>query len=428
MRVPRHNALYAAVLCLISTAAADNPAGNSAGRGIIVSTKQNVMSLNLNIDTGIMDHPQQLDDSTFLVRCKKSVKKCLQRIEEDPNVDFAELDMEVKVEPLDMSIFSGVNSSVSVPTIGCKGGTYDIPVTSWGLDRIDGKLDGVVKRPKSPRRNKVTLTGEDTYVYVLDTGVFGEHIEFCDRVRPGVAFIDINESTRGNIDCNGHGTHVASTVAGASLGVAPKATIVPVRVLNCAGSGSVAGVIQGLNWAVKHVPPKRKSRKRAKIINMSLGGGVSRAMDEAVKRATDSGAIVVVAAGNNYGNACFRSPSGAESAIVVGATTNADSASRYSNIGKCVDILAPGSGINGASIRSRTANVFLSGTSMAAPHVAGVLALMAERTPRKDARGLERELLSRWTEKNAIARTGVETPNLFLNNHKKNRQLITVSP
>jgi subtilisin family serine protease len=338
---------------------------------------------------------QRLDDATFLVECPRS-QRCDEILQKDPNVDFVEEDVKVSIEPLmhtmedNSTLFDGqVDEKVSIPgrDRDCEGKPFNIPVGSWGLDRIDGALDGVVMRPKAPKRKRRkkwvhSMTGANSYVYVLDTGVRSDHVEFCERVDRGANFF-ADDVKGGDSDCNGHGTHVASTVAGNTFGVAPGATIVPVRVLGCSGSGSVSGVIKGIDWALKHDTGNAKVKGRPKIINMSLGGGRSTAMNQAIKRATDAGAIVVVAAGNSGRNACFSSPAGAPEAITVGATTSRDTMSLYSSRGPCVDIFAPGSGINGASIRSKTANAFLSGTSMAAPHVSGVLAIMAERSPRK---------------------------------------------
>ncbi|WP_220480984.1 S8 family peptidase [Marilutibacter penaei] len=230
---------------------------------------------------------------------------------------------------------------------------------TWGIDRVD-------------QRN-LPLSGTYTYdtnasgvhAYIIDTGVRGSHNEFSGRMSNGYTAINDGNGTN---DCNGHGTHVAGTVGGTTYGVAKGVTVHPVRVLGCDGSGTNSGVIAGMDWvAQNHVKPA--------VANMSLGGGASSATDQAVARMTNAGVTVVVAAGNDNGNACNYSPARAASAITVGSTTSSDARSSFSNYGTCLDIYAPGSSITSAWHTSNSATNSISGTSMASPHVAGIAAL-----------------------------------------------------
>lgn len=240
----------------------------------------------------------------------------------------------------------------------------------WNLDRIDQRelpLDGVYE-------NYDERAGSGSYIYVMDTGVRVDHEEF--RMRSGGSRVvtgkDFVRDGKGWGDCNGHGTHCASTAAGNSCGVAKMASIISVRVLGCRGAGSFSDMIAAIDWVIQD------SKKRAPgrgVISMSLGGGRSEAINRAVNSAAEQGIPVIVAAGNDNADACSYSPSSASGAVVVASSTNADRRSSFSNYGNCVDIIAPGSSILGADFKSRTNKVIMSGTSMACPHVAGVVAL-----------------------------------------------------
>ncbi|MGY6519331.1 MAG: S8 family peptidase [Lysobacteraceae bacterium] len=236
---------------------------------------------------------------------------------------------------------------------------------TWGLDRIDQRdlpLNGTYI---------YDTTASNVHTYIIDTGVRRTHNDFGGRTSAG--FTAINDG-RGSDDCNGHGTHVAGTVAGATWGVAKAARIHGVRVLGCNGSGTNAGVISGMDWVTaNHTKPA--------VANMSLGGGASQATDDAVARMRNAGVTVVVAAGNDNANACNYSPARSSAAITVGSTQSNDARSGFSNFGTCVNIFAPGSSITSAWHTSNAATNTISGTSMAAPHVAGVAALYLANNP-----------------------------------------------
>jgi subtilisin family serine protease len=236
---------------------------------------------------------------------------------------------------------------------------------TWGLDRVDQR-----NLPLTGTYGYDT-TAATVHAYIIDTGIYADNNDFGGRVNGG--FTAINDGN-GTNDCNLHGTHVAGTVGGATWGVAKQVQLHPVRVLDCTGNGTYAEVIAGVDWvAANHVNPA--------VANLSLGGGVSQAMDDAVTRLVASGVVTVVAAGNDSADACTKSPARAPTAITVGATTATDARAGFSNFGRCVDLFAPGQAIKSAGNTTPDSTNVLDGTSMASPHVAGAAALFLAVEP-----------------------------------------------
>ncbi|KQV21710.1 MULTISPECIES: S8 family peptidase [unclassified Kitasatospora] len=231
---------------------------------------------------------------------------------------------------------------------------------SWGLDRIDQKA-----LPLNSSYSYPDTAGEGVTAYIIDTGVRISHSEFGGRASDGYDAIDNDNTAQ---DGYGHGTHVAGTVAGSSYGVAKKAKIVAVRVLDNSGSGTTEQVVAGIDWVTAHAV-------KPAVANMSLGGGVDDVLDAAVRRSIASGITYGVAAGNDNQNASTHSPARVSEAITVGSTTSTDARSSFSNYGSLVDLFAPGSSIKSAWNSGDTATSTISGTSMATPHVVGAAAL-----------------------------------------------------
>jgi len=279
------------------------------------------------------------------------------------------------------------------------------PTPSWGLDRIDQR--------SLPLNSTFTATAQGSGVdtYIVDTGIYASHTEFTGRLAAGFSSI---ADSNGTNDCNGHGTHVAGTTAGTTYGIAKSATLIPVRVLDCSGSGSNSGVIAGLDWIVAH-----HISGKAAVVNMSLGGGASTALDTAVQNVINDGIVMVVAAGNSNVDACNTSPARATNALTVGATgqystgETTDSRSSYSNYGPCLDIFAPGSRITSSWIGGSAAINTISGTSMAAPHVAGVAAVLFGRYPSSTASQIASMLRTAATP-NVVIGPGTGSPNYLL--------------
>jgi subtilisin family serine protease/subtilisin-like proprotein convertase family protein len=268
---------------------------------------------------------------------------------------------------------------------------------TWGIDRID--------QASLPLNQTYTYNADGSGVtaFVIDTGIRATHSNFGGRVSGG--FTSINDG-RGTDDCHGHGTHVAGTVGSATWGVAKNVQLRPVRVLNCQGSGTDAGVISGVDWvAANHSGPS--------VANMSLGGGASPALDTAIRNLHNAGVTVVVAAGNENQNACNVSPAREPLAITVGSTTQSDARSSFSNHGTCVDIMAPGSSITSVWSTSDTATNTISGTSMASPHVAGAAALYLSANPTATPAEVATALTSNATP-NKVTGLPTGTPNLLL--------------
>jgi subtilisin family serine protease len=286
---------------------------------------------------------------------------------------------------------------------------------TWGLDRIDQRY-----RPLNGTYT-YTPTGSGVRAYILDTGILTSHVEFGGRASVGYDALGGNGQ-----DCHGHGTHVSGTVGGSTYGVAKSVSLVAVRVLDCYGYGSWAGVIAGMDWVANyHVKPA--------VANMSLGGVANQAVDDAVNRMHNAGVTVVVAAGNNADNACSYSPARAANAVTVGATNSTDVRASFSNWGSCLDIFAPGENITSAWVGytgggggggggggdgtqpyiASTSSNTISGTSMASPHVAGVAALYLQGNTTATPAAVTSAIINNATT-GVVTSAGTGSPNRLL--------------
>ena len=269
----------------------------------------------------------------------------------------------------------------------------------WGLDRIDQRalpLDGGFSWGDD---------GTGVTAYIIDTGIRISHSDFGGRASHGYDAVDNDFDAT---DCNGHGTHVAGTVGGTTYGVAKNVQLVGVRTLGCNGSGSTSGVIAGVDWVAANA-------SGPSIANMSLGGGANAALDQAVQNAIASGVQFAIAAGNGdfFGraqNACNYSPARVSEGITVGATDRTDKKASFSNFGDCVDLFAPGVGIQSAWYNSNNATNTISGTSMASPHVAGAAALFLQANPTATPQQVRDALFDATTQ-------GIVTNARTANNH-----------
>ncbi|KAH7366588.1 peptidase S8/S53 domain-containing protein [Pyrenochaeta sp. MPI-SDFR-AT-0127] len=303
---------------------------------------------------GLIGYSGHFDDET------------IEAIRRHPDVDYIERDSEVH-------------------TLG--GDDYEIEKNApWGLARISHR-DSL----SFGTWNKYLYAsdgGEGVDVYVIDTGTNTKHVDFEGRAHWGKTIPNGDADEDGN----GHGTHCSGTVAGKKYGVAKKANVYAVKVLRSNGSGTMSDVVKGVEYAAKAHTDAVKAAKNGKkkgfkgsAANMSLGGGKSTTLDLAVNAAVEAGIHFAVAAGNDNADSCNYSPAAAENAVTVGASTLLDERAYFSNYGKCNDIFAPGLNILSTWIGSEHATNTISGTSMASPHIAGLLAYMLSLQPAKDS-------------------------------------------
>jgi subtilisin family serine protease len=268
---------------------------------------------------------------------------------------------------------------------------------TWGLDRIDQRT-----LPLSGTYTYDT-TASNVHAYIIDTGIRTTHVDFGGRASVGTDAVGDGQNGQ---DCNGHGTHVSGTVGGSTFGVAKGVSLVAVRVLDCAGSGTNAGVIAGVDWVTAN-------RILPAVANMSLGGGASTALDQAVQRSIVAGVTYALAAGNSNVNACTTSPARTPEAITVGATDINDNRASFSNFGTCLDIFAPGVNITSDWGASNTATNTISGTSMATPHTTGAAALFLAANPSASPATVRNALVANGTT-GRVANAGSGSPNVLL--------------
>lgn len=272
---------------------------------------------------------------------------------------------------------------------------------NWGDDRIDQRnlpLNSSFTYPANP--------GQGVTVYILDTGLNASHVEFTGRVKQGTDIVDGDSTPQ---DCHGHGTHVAGTAVGTTYGIAKKASLVSVRVLNCQGSGFDDDFIAGFNWV-------RTNAQKPAVANYSIGCTsrcTSQALESAVSSLISSGVQFVQAAGNAGDDACFYSPQRLGAAITVGNSTSSDARNSTSNYGSCLDIFAPGTSIVSASYSSNTGSATMTGTSMASPHVTGSVALYLGQNPNATPADVRNALVTNGTT-GKITSPGSGSPNVLL--------------
>ncbi|KAG0298092.1 serine protease [Linnemannia gamsii] len=291
----------------------------------------------------------------------------------------------------------------------------------WGLARISHRKNSIKNRGKYVHDSN---GGDGVTVFVIDTGISVTHKEFEGRASWG-ATIPYGDS---DTDGNGHGTHCAGTIGSAAYGVSKKAKIVAVKVLRSNGSGTMADVIGGVDYAIKQhkaLAEKQGKKYKGSVANMSLGGGKSRALNDNVAGAVAAGLHFAVAAGNDNRDACDYSPAGVPEAVTVGASSLDDSRAYFSNVGKCVDIFGPGKDIESTWIGSKTAKRTISGTSMASPHVAGLIAYYLSLAPASDSSfnsgaytpdEMKKLLIARGT-RDVLTDVKSDTPNVLIYNN-----------
>ncbi|KAL1744814.1 peptidase S8/S53 domain-containing protein [Schizophyllum fasciatum] len=314
---------------------------------------------------------QQVYDGHVKGYSGRFTDRLVQQLRTMPEVDYIEQDQLVHTMDIDVGELT----------------EFDLQKNAtWGLARISHR--DRLRLSTFTKYEYDQTAGEGVDVYVIDTGINVDHVEFGGRASWGktIPQNDVDE------DGNGHGSHCAGTIASRSYGVSKAAHVIAVKVLGSNGSGSMSDVVGGVVWAATQASEKAalaaaevaatgSTKHKGSVANMSLGGGKSRALDDAVNRAVDAGLHFAVAAGNDNRDACSYSPAAAEKAVTVGASTFQDDRAYFSNHGPCVDVFGPGLNIKSTYIGSKQAIATLSGTSMASPHVAGLLAYLLSIYP-----------------------------------------------
>lgn len=358
-------------------------AANAGNRSYIVVFKDNIVgaqSIAAEMTANIGTKPDFVYSATIRGFAARMSDLSADQLRRDPRVKYISLDKPVSIH------------------------ATQTPTPSWGLDRID--------QQNLPLNNSYTYpnSGAGVHLYGIDTGILPSHNDFflpTNRMGNGISTIPGSPST---VDCNGHGTHTASTAAGTTYGVAKLMTIHPVRVLDCGGSGQFSWVIAGIDWVTNnHVSPA--------VANMSLGGGIDQATDDAVTASIAAGVTYSISAGNNsdfFGGACFNSPARTPNAITVAASRINDARASFSDTGPCVDIWAPGENITAAWIGSNNATNTISGTSMSAPHVAGAAALYLAANPGSTPAAVRTALFNNATNNKITGSILPGTPNKLL--------------
>lgn len=283
----------------------------------------------------------------------------------------------------------------------------------WNLDRIDQRSNQL-NQEYNPDGD-----GSNVDIYIIDTGVMASHQEFEGRVRyAGFDAVDHLTGTHNEgTDCNGHGTHCAGTAAGKTYGVAKKANIYNLRALNCEGTGAVSGIVMGIDKIIQH--KQERGNGRPVVISQSLGVKKSTSLNRAIKEASNAGIVCVGAAGNQGSYSCNYSPASAMDGISVGAIDKNDEVTMFTNTGECTTIMAPGTQITSATIGCNSCTKTMSGTSMAAPHVAGYAAIVLSQNPSMSPAEIKAKMIGQSTKgkilMSVIAATRVHTtPNRLL--------------
>lgn len=322
--------------------------------------------------------------------------KDLAKLKENENVKRIEPNVIIKIAETDKTD-SEIDEFYKDSVIGRQKRVQPHP-SSWSLDRIDQR------RLPLNKNYAYNTKATNVSIYVLDTGIYKEHFDFSGRVRWGIN----TSGDKKNVDCHGHGTHVAATAAGRRFGVAKGAQLIAVKVLNCKGQGTLSSALDGLEWAAIDAKHRRPA-----VANLSFVSPPSEILDSSIYNAIyDHGLTIIAPAGNSSSNACNVSPARVDEVITVAASDSNDSRSSFSNIGKCVDLFAPGSKITSAGIKGPYDKKTGSGTSIATPHVTGAVALIQAHYPKWTPDELHNAIIENST-KNIIKDAG-NTPNRLL--------------